>query len=91
MRRLLISVLAALSLASFVAQAGRVAAASPAEGDGSDGGSSATFTRGDSSGANTSAGNALLATFFVATGDGSGTYVCILHPEWGRLSTPAPP
>jgi hypothetical protein len=87
MVRRLIYPLLAIGIAALLVFAGRAHAASPADGDGSDN-SSAAFVR-DATSDNTSAGDAQLATFFVATGN--GTYVCILHPEWGTLTTPAPP
>jgi hypothetical protein len=87
--RCLIGLLFALVLAAFLAQGGRVLAAGPGGGDGSDNSvASEAFVR-DATVADTSIGDAQLATFFVATGN--GTYVCILHPEWGTLTSPAPP
>jgi hypothetical protein len=86
--RRLICPLLAIVLAIFLAQSERVLADRPANGDGSDNSSASGFVR-DATAANTSIGDAQLATFFVATGD--GTFVCILHPEWGRLTSPAPP
>jgi hypothetical protein len=85
MRRVLLAVVMFATLAMFIDQSATALASSPANGDGLD--SSATFTRGSNSGA--AIGDPILATFFVATGD--GTYVCILHPEWGTRTAPAPP
>jgi hypothetical protein len=75
-------------IATFLAQGERTLAASPADGDGSDNGATTAFVR-DATSANTSPGDAQVATFFVATGN--GTFICILHPEWGTLTSPAPP
>jgi hypothetical protein len=85
--RRLIYPLVAIGIAVFLALAGHAHAQSPADGDGSASSTSA-FVR-DATSDNTSTADAQLATFFVATGN--GTYVCILHPEWGTLTSPAPP